>query len=37
MIRPEVVYLLIPARRPEVFANKLDAFESFGKIWFSVT
>jgi hypothetical protein len=36
MIRPEVIYLLIPARRPEIFANKLNAFECLEKVRFSV-
>jgi hypothetical protein len=36
MVRPEVVNLLIPARRPEIFTNKLDAFECLEKVWFSV-
>lgn len=36
MIRPEIIYLLIPARRPEIFANKLNAFKRLGKVWFSV-
>lgn len=31
MIRPEIVDLLIPASRPDIFAYKLDSIESIRK------
>jgi len=36
VIRPKIIYLLVPARRPEIFTNKLDGFKRLGKVWLSV-
>lgn len=36
VIRPEVIYLLIPTCRPEVFTDEFDAIKRLSKVWFSV-